>query len=85
MDFQDFLQLPMLIGLILGFIIPLLFATFLPNDKVYNFGFKIGQKLSSKGKSVLGSTWEDAVENNLTGTIVAAANGLKDGADSDDV
>lgn len=72
------------IGAVLGALIGTLFLVFLPNAKAYALGQGLGRKLSVAGRKALKTeTWEK-LENNLTGTIFSAAQGLKDGADEDD-
>jgi hypothetical protein len=71
-------------GMIITALIITLYSTFTPNKRVYNFFFKIGKKASGLGKKYLGEQRWEKVENNLLGTILSAANGLQDGANSDD-
>lgn len=72
-----------IIAFLVGTLLPLIFASVLPNTTFYKWGFSAGKKLSAKGKSWVGGSWEN-FENNLTGSFVSFAQGLKEGADSDD-
>lgn len=76
------------IGVILTFVftvlIPLIFLTFLPNEKLYNWGFKYGSKWSKWMNKKLGRLNWEGIENNITGSVISFAQGIKDGADSDD-
>lgn len=65
-------------------LIPLIFTTFLPNQKFYGWGKMYGRKVSRfMNKKLKALNWE-AVENNFTGSLVSFAQGIQDGADSDD-
>ena len=72
-----------IIAFMVGVMVPLIFTQFLPNEKFYNWGFTLGKSMSRKGKGLVGESWEQA-ENNFTGSVVAFAQGLKEGADLDD-
>lgn len=72
-----------IIGFIVGILLPLIFGSILPNSKFFEWGFKAGKKSSSKGRQILGANWEK-IENNLTGSFLSFAQGFKDGADVDD-
>jgi len=73
-----------ILSFIVGLILPMIFANFLPNEKFYAWGRKVGRKLSSGGRTVVQiQAWEQ-FENNITGSFLAFANGLRDGADDDD-
>jgi hypothetical protein len=72
------------IGALIAALVGTLFVVFMPNTKAYAFGQKLGRKLSAAGRRALkAETWEK-IENNLTGTVIAMFNGIKDGADEDD-
>jgi hypothetical protein len=77
------MDLAVILGFVAGVILPLLFANFVPNEKFYNWGYKFGKKGSAAGKKFLGENYEK-VENNFTGSFIGFAQGLQDGADSDD-
>jgi hypothetical protein len=72
------------VGVVLSALVGTLFVVFIPNAKAYAFGQGLGRKLSLAGRKALkAETWEK-IENNLTGTVIAMFNGIKDGADEDD-
>jgi len=72
------------VGFIVGMILPLIFAKYLPNEKFYKWGVKHGKYLTKKGREWFGvENWEK-VENSITGSAVAYVQGVSDGADSDD-
>ena len=72
------------LSFLVGTLLPILFVYFLPNEKFYNWGYLIGQNLSTAGKKLVGeSNWEK-FENNLTGSFFSFSQGLKEGADSDE-
>lgn len=70
-----------IIAFVVGTGLPLIFASFLPNSKFYNWGVSVGKKMSAAGRKISG--WE-GIENNLTGSFLSFAQGLKEGADEDD-
>ncbi len=71
------------IGVIVGILLPVLFTQFLPNEKFHAWGYKFGKNMSRAAVGYMGENWEKA-ENNFTGSILAFAQGLKEGADVDD-
>lgn len=74
--------LMLIIAFIVGTMLPLLFGTFLPNTKFHAWGVKLGKKFSAKGNTFVPGY--EQLENNLTGSFLAFAQGFKEGADSDD-
>jgi hypothetical protein len=73
----------LLIGFVVGTLVPLLLLAFLPKEKFHGWGVKVGARFSAAGTKFAGISWE-SLENNLTGSFVAFAKGLEEGADSDD-
>ena len=73
-----------IVAFIVGVILPVIFTQILPNRLFHGWGFSVGKKLSSLGRRwVTTDAWE-SVENNMTGSFFSFAQGLKEGADSDD-
>ena len=72
-----------IIAFVVGILLPLIFASFVPNTKFHAWGVSIGQKLSAAGNKVAGVSWEK-LENNLTGSFISFAQGVEEGADEDD-
>ena len=70
-----------ILSFVVGVGLPLIFASFLPNQKFHDWGVSIGKKLSAAGGKIPGY---EEIENNLTGSFVSFAQGLQEGADSDD-
>lgn len=61
------------------------FATrMLPNEKLYAWGLKTGQFLNSFGKSKMGSTTWEKLEDFLVNSIGEYLKGVKIGLDSDE-
>jgi len=79
---MDQTALGAIIGVLVGMILPLLFATFLPNAKFYNWGVSVGKKMSAEGNKIIGKNYEQ-LENNLTGSMLSFSQGVKDGAAQD--
>lgn len=72
------------IAFVVGILLPFIFASLLPNSKFYAWGFSAGKKLSGFMQGKVGKDAWEAMENNITGSFFAYAQGLKEGADSDD-
>ena len=70
------------IGTIIGVGITVV-AKFLPNPKVYKFGYNIGVALTSFGTSKIGKAWEK-IEDFLTNSLGIFFTGMKDGLNSDE-
>ena len=72
------------VGFIIGVVLPIIFAKWLPNSLFHNWGVKVGRVMSAtmRNKITVGN-WE-GFENKLTGSFLAFAQGVKDGADEDD-
>lgn len=73
-----------LLTFLVTMLIPWLFMTYLPNDKISAFGKKLGRKMSSGAGGKIGKANWESIENKFTGGLVALAEGIKDGADEDD-
>jgi len=71
-----------LISFVVGVLLPMAFATFLPNKLFYGFGFNLGKKMSQEGNKLIGKSYEE-LENNLTGSVIAFAQGLEEGSNVD--
>ena len=71
-----------IIGFVVGVILPLLFASFIPNQKFYSWGQIIGRKMSIAGNKYVGVNYEK-LENNLTGSALSFSQGVRDGAAED--
>lgn len=72
------------IGAVIGALIFSALVSFLPNALMYKWGSMLGSKLSSEGRKALGKGSWEKLENNLVGSFVSLAAGIKDGADADD-
>lgn len=59
-------------------------AWIIPNDKLYSFGFGIGQSLSKMAVLRFGIVWE-RIEDFTVNSIGMILSGLKSGLNSDDV
>ena len=74
----------LIIGFVVGMVLPLIFAYFIPNDKFYSWGYALGKKMSAYGSSKLKKEDYEKLENNITSSVVNFAAGFQEGADEDD-
>lgn len=58
-------------------------AKFLPNEKVYMWGYELGRSLTTFGTDKAGYAWEK-IEDFLTNSVGIFFNGVRDGLNSDD-
>lgn len=74
--------LTMILGFLVGVILPIVFANFIPNEKFYKWGKSVGRKMSAAGNKLVGKSYEQ-LENNLTGSMLSFSQGIKEGAGED--
>jgi len=67
---------------IVGTILPLVFLYLIPNAKFYAWGVSTGKKMSKAGNKIIGKSYEQ-LENNITGSFLSFAQGVKEGASTD--
>lgn len=58
-------------------------ARFLPNDKLYMWGFDLGKSMTSFGTKKVGYAWEK-LEDFLINSLGVFLDGFRDGLNSDD-
>ena len=74
----------LIIGVAIVPIVTWLTATFVKDQTIYDFMFNIGKKVDAGASKYIGDGNWEALEDSLVQKFVVAAQGLKDGADSDD-
>jgi hypothetical protein len=70
------------VGFLVGTLVPFVFMSLLPNSKFHAWGVSTGKKLSAAGTKIVGGNWEN-LENNLTGSFISFAKGVEEGANED--
>lgn len=78
------MDITLIIGFVVGVLVPVIFMSFLPNTKFKKWGITVGTKASLKGSKLLGKENWEKLENNLTGSFLSFAQGFAEGADLDD-
>lgn len=76
----DLLNDTLTLGLFLGLITSLI-ARFVPNEKLFSWGVKIGQLLNGFGTSKIGSIAWEKIEDFLINSIGEFFRGIKSGLD----
>jgi len=79
---MDFIANSALMGLLVTFVL-LVFAKFLPNEKVHSFGYKLGLAITVFGSARVGQGW-GKLEDFFINSGGQFFSGLKQGLNSDD-